>query len=174
VADLAKKEPHLQGAFSGSQAGFTLVEVALAVLLTGILAGVVFRLLQASETGFSAAWSVTEFDRESEKALSRMASDFRAAQDTSLVNDKVVEIAQYDRTCRYEIVTAHHQHLIYRKLDEGSGWVTTPKAPVARFSVDPSDSALTFSCTKGSHPWVYQIQLVSAKRTAQARIYQRF
>ena len=154
-------------------AGFTLVEVVLAVLLTGLLAGVIFRLLQASELGFNTAWTVTEFDREAQKALDFIAADFRAAEDTSLVSDKIIEISQYDRSCRYEIVTTHKQHLIYRKLDTGSGWETVPKSPVARFSIDPADSALTFSCSKFD-TWRFQIALASAKQRAQIRAYQRF
>ncbi len=145
----------------------------LAVVLTGLLAGVIFRLLQASELGFSTTWAVTEFDRESQKALDAIASDFRAAEDTSSVSDKVIEISQYDRSCRYEIVTAHKQHLIYRKLDTGSGWTAVPKSPVARFAIDPADSALTFSFSKIAK-WAYQIDLISNKRRAQIRAYQRF
>jgi hypothetical protein len=169
---LGKEKKGVYGFFA-KEAGFSLVEVTLAILLTALLGGVIFRLLQASEKGFNTGWSVAEFNREAQKTLACMGADLRAAQNAQFISKKLISINQYDHVSRYEIVTAHNQHLIFRKVNRGGGWTYSPKRPVARFSIDNSDSLLTFSLSDVIQGF-YQIRLMSAKQGAQARICRRF
>jgi len=153
--------------------GFTLMEVVMGILLTALLGGVIFRLLQVSEAGFSTAWSVAEFDREAQKFMVCIAADLRSAQSVKSISPKEISINQYHSLFRYKIVTVHNQHLIFREVNEGTGWNEIPKRPVARFSIDASDSSLIFSFSALSKG-LYQVRLVSARQWAQTRIDQRF